>query len=71
MTVFTYVPFLYMSYPVTPTLSVDALHVRVAVVPDSDADSPVGVPGACVSMYMLATLLSLDKCPVTSCAFTV
>jgi hypothetical protein len=33
------------SYFVTPTSSVDALHVRVAVVPDSDAARPVGAAG--------------------------
>jgi len=51
---------MYTLYPVTPTLSVDAVHVRFICVDDiAVAFSPVGTVGACVSA---------DACVVTDTA---
>ncbi|MDG4756388.1 hypothetical protein O7620_00510 [Micromonospora sp. WMMD710] len=49
VTVPTFTPPRYTSYPRTPMLSVDAVHRSVTVVPAAVPVSCVGAVGACVS----------------------
>ena len=68
---------LYTLYPATPTLSVDAVHVRLICEDEiAVAVSPVGTVGACVSeddAFVVADTAAdfTDALPAASKAFTL
>ena len=69
-----------MRYPVTPTLSVDAAHVKLAAVSVTDPATTTGLPGTVGAVVSAGGVLivtdaggseSVDCCPMASTARTV
>jgi hypothetical protein len=62
----------YTSYLTTPTLSVDAFHVSVAVLPETPTARPVGADGAVVSGTTALTSFDVgETLPAASSAATL
>ena len=72
-TLVTRVPFRYTSYPVTATLSVEAVQESVKLVPVIlEAVNEPGTDGDCESgVVTLRLLLEAEKFPAASFAYTV